>query len=59
MDAFYSAAFFLLGIYGVLTTTANTATRDTMLAKLVAAARTWTGGPMTTPHMREPSSEET
>lgn len=38
VDAFYSAAFFLLGIYGVLTTTDNTDTRDTMLAKLVDAA---------------------
>jgi AcrR family transcriptional regulator len=38
VDAFYSAAFFLLGIYGVLTTTANSATRDTMLAKLVSTA---------------------
>ncbi|MGX9788001.1 TetR family transcriptional regulator [Mycobacterium sp. MMS18-G62] len=38
MDAFYSATFFLLGIYGVLTTTGNTETRDTMLAKLVATA---------------------
>ncbi len=47
VDAFYSAAFFLLGIYGVLTTTANGDTRDTMLAKLVATARTRPGGPMT------------
>jgi TetR/AcrR family transcriptional repressor of uid operon len=38
VDAFYSATFFLLGIYGVLTTTGNPETRDTMLAKLVAAA---------------------
>ncbi|KRE26438.1 TetR family transcriptional regulator [Mycobacterium sp. Soil538] len=38
VDAFYSAAFFLLGIYGVLTTTANATTRDRMLAKLVATA---------------------
>jgi TetR/AcrR family transcriptional repressor of uid operon len=38
VDAFYSAAFFLLGVYGVVTTTANLATRDTMLAKLVATA---------------------
>jgi TetR/AcrR family transcriptional regulator, repressor for uid operon len=39
VDAFYSAAFFLLGIYGVLTTTANSATRDAMLANLVITAR--------------------
>jgi TetR/AcrR family transcriptional regulator, repressor for uid operon len=38
VDAFYSATFFLLGVYGVLTTTDNPGTRDTMLAKLVASA---------------------
>jgi TetR/AcrR family transcriptional repressor of uid operon len=38
VDAFYSATFFLLGIYGVLTTTDNIDIRDTMLAKLVASA---------------------
>lgn len=38
VDAFYSAMFFLLGIYGVLTTTDNPGTRDTMLSKLVATA---------------------
>jgi AcrR family transcriptional regulator len=38
VDAFYSATFFLLGICGVLTTTDNPETRDTMLAKLVASA---------------------
>lgn len=38
VDAFYSATFFLLGIYGVLTTTDNPDTRDIMLAKLVASA---------------------
>lgn len=38
VDAFYSATFFLLGIYGVLTTTDNPGTRDTMLSKLVATA---------------------
>jgi len=38
VDAFYSATFFLLGIYGVLTTTDNPDTRDTTLAKLVASA---------------------
>jgi TetR/AcrR family transcriptional regulator, repressor for uid operon len=37
VDAFYSATFFLLGIYGVLTTD-NIDTRDIMLAKLVASA---------------------
>jgi len=35
VDAFYSAAFFLLGVYGVLTTTISSEIRDTMLAKLV------------------------
>lgn len=39
VDAFYSAAFFLLGIYGVLTTTANGQHRDAMLANLVITAR--------------------
>jgi TetR/AcrR family transcriptional repressor of uid operon len=38
VDAFYSAAFFLLGIYGVLTTMSNFDTRETMLAELVATA---------------------
>jgi len=38
VDAFYSAMFFLLGIYGVLTTTDNPGARDTMLAELVASA---------------------
>jgi hypothetical protein len=38
VDAFYSAAFFLLGIYGVLTTTSNFDTREEMLANLVATA---------------------
>jgi TetR/AcrR family transcriptional repressor of uid operon len=38
VDAFYGATFFLLGIYGVLTTTGNPETRDTMLAKLVTTA---------------------
>ncbi|MGV0812175.1 TetR/AcrR family transcriptional regulator [Mycolicibacterium boenickei] len=39
VDAFYSATFFLLGIYGVLTTTANSEHRDAMLANLVITAR--------------------
>lgn len=39
VDAFYSAVFFLLGIYGVLTTTANSEKRDAMLANLVITAR--------------------
>jgi TetR/AcrR family transcriptional regulator, repressor for uid operon len=38
VDAFYSATFFLLGIYGVLTTTDDAGKRDTMLDKLVANA---------------------
>ena len=38
VDGFYSATFFLLGIYGVLTTTDNAGNRDIMLSKLVAAA---------------------
>jgi TetR/AcrR family transcriptional repressor of uid operon len=38
VDAFYSAAFFLLGIYGVLTTMVNFDSRETMLTKLVATA---------------------
>jgi len=38
VDAFYSATFFLLGIYGVLTSTDSTGTRDTMLAKLITTA---------------------
>ena len=38
VDAFYSATFFLLGIYGVLTTTDNAEARDTMLAKLISTA---------------------
>src|SRR3954452_5186695 len=38
VDGFYSATFFLLGIYGVLTTTDNAEKRDNMLTKLVATA---------------------
>jgi TetR/AcrR family transcriptional regulator, repressor for uid operon len=38
VDAFYSATFFLLGIYGVLTTTDNADKRDTMLTNLIATA---------------------
>lgn len=38
VDAFYSAVFFLLGVYGVLSTTDDIETRDTMLRKLVASA---------------------
>jgi TetR/AcrR family transcriptional repressor of uid operon len=38
VDAFYSAMFFLLGIYGVLTTTDNRSSRERMLAELVASA---------------------
>jgi AcrR family transcriptional regulator len=38
VDALHSATFFLLGIYGVLTTTSHTDTRDAMLAGLVATA---------------------
>src|SRR5271163_1477795 len=38
VDAFYSATFFLLGIYDVLTTTDNADKRDTMLTKLIATA---------------------
>src|SRR6478752_2005052 len=37
-DAFYSATFFLLGVYGVFCTTDDVATRDAMLTKLVASA---------------------
>ena len=38
MDAFYSAMFFLLGVYGVLSTTERRRARDTMLEELVASA---------------------
>ena len=38
VDAFYSATFFLLGIYGVLTTTDDAEIRNSMLAELVASA---------------------
>jgi AcrR family transcriptional regulator len=38
VDAFYSAAFFLLGVYGVLTTTDSSDVRNTMLSKLVDTA---------------------
>lgn len=37
VDAFYSATFFLLGIYGVITTT-DVDARDAMLQELVASA---------------------
>jgi AcrR family transcriptional regulator len=38
VDAFYSAIFFLLGVYGVLSTTDSADKRDTMLSKLVDTA---------------------
>ena len=38
VDAFCSAVFFLLGVYGVLSTTSSQAARDTMLSELVATA---------------------
>lgn len=38
VDPFYSAVFFLLGVYGALSTTPSGAARNTMLAELVAAA---------------------
>jgi len=38
VEAFYGGAYFLLGIYGVLTTAGDGETRDTMLAKLVTTA---------------------
>ncbi len=38
VDAFYSATFFLLGIYGVLSTAGSDAARDVMLGRLVASA---------------------
>jgi TetR/AcrR family transcriptional repressor of uid operon len=38
VDGFYSAIFFLLGVYGVLTTTDSADKRDTMLTKLVDTA---------------------
>ena len=37
-DGFYSATFFLLGVYGVLTTTDSADKRDAMLTKLVDTA---------------------
>jgi AcrR family transcriptional regulator len=38
VDAFYSAVFYLLGIYGVLTATDDPANREVVLHKLVASA---------------------
>ena len=38
VDAFCSAVFFLLGVYGVLSTTSSQSARDTMLGELVATA---------------------
>ena len=37
-DAFYSAVFFLLGVYGVLSTNDDAEIRAAMLDKLVASA---------------------
>ena len=34
VDAFCSAVFFLLGVYGVLSTTSSEAARDTMLRRI-------------------------
>lgn len=38
VEAFYSAVFFLLGVYGVLTTTDDVEARKVMLDKLIASA---------------------
>jgi TetR/AcrR family transcriptional regulator, repressor for uid operon len=38
VEAFYSATFFLLGIYGVLTSTDDAVARDRMLTQLVTSA---------------------
>ena len=38
VDAFYSAMFFLLGIYGVLSATDSCGARDSMIEKLVFSA---------------------
>lgn len=38
VDAFYSAVFFLLGVYGVLSTNDDVEVRNTMLDKLVSSA---------------------
>lgn len=38
VDAFYSAVFFLLGVYGVLSTTDDPAVQNIMLDKMVSAA---------------------
>jgi hypothetical protein len=38
VDPFCSAVFFLLGAYGVLSTTSGEAARDSMLRELVATA---------------------
>jgi hypothetical protein len=38
VDAFYSATFFLLGVYGVMTTADRAFFRGEMLADLVATA---------------------
>jgi TetR/AcrR family transcriptional regulator, repressor for uid operon len=38
VDAFCSAVFFLLGVYGVLSTTSSQSARDSMLRELVATA---------------------
>lgn len=38
VDPFYSAVFFLLGVYGALSTTPSGVARDTMLNELIATA---------------------
>ena len=38
VDAFYSAVFFLLGVYGVLSTLDDVVVRNTMLDNLVSSA---------------------
>jgi hypothetical protein len=38
VDTLYSATFFLLGVYGVLTTTDTPEARDAMLENLIASA---------------------
>ena len=58
VDAFYSATFFLLGIYGVLTTTDNSDDPRHDAGQVGRHRRARSGGPMTPSRMQQPINKE-
>ena len=58
VDAFYSATFFLLGIYGLLTTTDSPDDPRHDAGQVGRFCRTRSGGPMTPSRMQQPINKE-